>query len=39
MVDHDRVDDGVVFGVFRGRLGDFDRFGELVRQWVKGQPG
>ncbi|MDW7711692.1 MAG: DUF86 domain-containing protein [Deferrisomatales bacterium] len=36
---YDRVDDEVVFGVFRGRLGDFDRFGELVRQWVKGQTG
>ncbi|MBI5445123.1 MAG: DUF86 domain-containing protein [Deltaproteobacteria bacterium] len=31
---YDRVDDEIVFGVFRRRLTDFDRFVDLVAQWA-----
>ena len=31
---YESVDDELVFGIFKNRLGDFDRFIELVSQWV-----
>jgi len=31
---YERVDDAVVYGLFRNRLGDFDVFGDLIKAWV-----
>ena len=30
---YERIDDEVVYGLFRKRLGDFDAFADLVRMW------
>ena len=32
---YDRIDDEVVFGVFQRRLGDFDRFVDLIQGWTQ----
>jgi uncharacterized protein YutE (UPF0331/DUF86 family) len=32
---YEKIDDELVFGVFRKRLGDFDRFASLIVDWVQ----
>src|SRR3990170_3951089 len=32
---YEKTDDGLVFGIFRKRLGDFDLFISLVTDWIK----
>lgn len=34
---YETIDDELVFGIFKKRLGDFDLFIQLVADWAKGQ--
>jgi uncharacterized protein YutE (UPF0331/DUF86 family) len=36
---YESIEDEVVFGIFKKRLGDFDLFIGLVGDWVKGESG
>ena len=31
---YDQIDDEVVFGIFKEKLGDFDLFANLVKKWL-----
>jgi uncharacterized protein YutE (UPF0331/DUF86 family) len=31
---YDKIDDEVVFGIFQEKLGDFDLFANLVKDWL-----
>jgi uncharacterized protein YutE (UPF0331/DUF86 family) len=35
---YDRIEDEVVFGIFKNRLPDFRLFADLIREWRKGGP-
>jgi len=34
---YDNIDDEVVFGIFQEKLGDFDLFANLVKEWLTNQ--
>ena len=34
---YNKIDDQVVFGIFQERLGDFDLFGNLIKEWLSNQ--
>ena len=36
---YNKIEDEVVFGIFRNRLGDFRLFADILREWRKGQEG
>ena len=36
---YNKIEDEVVFGIFRNRLGDFRLFADILREWQKGQEG